>query len=264
MQRIRLAALAVVLGTAAACGGGNAAPINDGPVLMGVVAGNHQVVPAAPDAALPQRVATQVYRGPNGTVALRVLDAMLPPKALAQTAVTGVPNQVVCASAPDPKHALRAEVSCANSDAQGMAYFVFHHDSVAGTSTGQIAAALSTGTKITDSVSATVLPGVVDSNAFVTGYVQQKGDTVRADLVRDKFANALPFAIVSDSLITVAGTVAGTLDARRFTFVTPTVPKPDRITTVLGADGKLIAHMRYTLQSDGKFYVSMSGLNRTP
>jgi hypothetical protein len=247
-----------------ACGGGSTAVQADGPVTMGVIAGNFQVVPAARDAALPQPVVAQVVRGPNGQVSLRILDALLPEKAYAQTSVVGIPNQVVCASTPDPKHALRAEVACATSDALGRATFVFHSDSVAGTAKGQIAAALVTGTKITDSVSATVMAGVVDSSYRGFSNILQKGDTIPSSIVRDKFGNGLPFAIVSDSLITVASTVTGNPDARRFTFVTPSVAKADRITNIVGSNGATIARMRYTLRIDGTFDVAVAGLNRAP
>jgi hypothetical protein len=148
----------------AACGGGSAAPIAaDGPVRAGVLSGNNQTVSAAPVAtnSLPQPVVAQVVRLPSGQVSLRVLDALLPEKAWAQTSVVGVANMVVCARTPDPKHALTAEVVCANSDALGKATFVFHADTMAGTSKAQVAVATATGTQVTDSVKATVLPGPV-------------------------------------------------------------------------------------------------------
>lgn len=160
---MRTQLLALSLLTMAACGGGSAAPQPDGPVSLGVIAGNNQVVPAAPSARLPENVVAQVVQLPSGRVGLRVLDqvtdAVLPPKAFAQTAVNGIPNQVVCASAPATGRAMRAEVACANTDALGKAYFVFLTDSIAGPTRANIAAALPTGTKVTDSVSATVMPG---------------------------------------------------------------------------------------------------------
>lgn len=262
----RLVPLALIV--LAACNGGNAAPMPDGPASLGVIAGNHQVVPAAPSARLPDPVVAQAVRLPNGQVGFRVMDAVdmvLPPKAYAQTTtVNGIPNLVVCVTAPvGGGRAMKAEVPCATTDAAGKATFVFLTDSIAGPIRGRIAAALATGTQVTDSVSATVVPGVVDSNYKAGGFVQQKGDTVMSDAVRDRYGNKLPFRIVSDSFITVADTVAGSLGARRFTFVTPSAPV-ERTTDVRGASGARIARMRYGLRPDATFFVVVAGLNRTP
>jgi hypothetical protein len=185
----------------------------DGPINVGVIAGNNQVVTAAPLAPLPSQVVTQAVRLPNGTVALRtrVVDALLPERAYAQTAVNGVPNVVVCAKAPDPKHALTADVQCANTDANGKAYFTFKADTVAGVSKAQVAASLSTGTKITDSVSATVNPGAFAWSPAVCGPARAPGApylpcsswpgrvgpaTYPAEIALDQYNNAVPFKFV--------------------------------------------------------------------
>jgi hypothetical protein len=81
--------------------------------------------------------------------------------------------------------------SSASSDALGKATFVLHTDSVAGVSRGQVAAALATGTKVTDSVSATVMAGPVDPNFRVpAGIVVNLPAVVAADAVRDVYGNA--------------------------------------------------------------------------
>jgi hypothetical protein len=197
----RRAALALLGLTAlAACGGGSAAPMPDGPLNVGVIAGNNQSVTAAPAAPLPLPVVAQVVRLPSGTIALRtrIVDAVLPEKAYAQTAVVGVPGIVVCARTPDPKHALTAEVLCANSDAAGKAYFVFRADTVSGTSRAHVAYSSPTGTKVTDSVSATVATApardwnTIDGTSYTFGSARI-GDTLRVrdriNAVWDKYNN---------------------------------------------------------------------------
>jgi hypothetical protein len=152
-------ALSLVL---AACSGGSAAPIADGPVHLGVLSGNNQSVSAAPASAntLPAQVVAQVVRLPNGQVAMttRVVDAILPPKAWAQTAVNGIAGAVVCAVSPDPKHGLTPEVPCTNTDAAGKAYFTFHADTLAGVSKAEVRGTVAGVTQVSDSVTATVMP----------------------------------------------------------------------------------------------------------
>src|SRR4051812_4487469 len=73
--------LAALVAAYTGCNGGNAAPQPSGPAHLGVIAGNHQTVTVAHAVKLPDPVVAQVVRLPNGQVALRILDAMLPPKA---------------------------------------------------------------------------------------------------------------------------------------------------------------------------------------
>jgi hypothetical protein len=269
-MRKRIGMLALV-SAVTACGGGSAAVQADGPVTMGVIAGNFQVVPAARDAALPQPVVAQVVRGPNGQVSLRILDALLPEKAYAQTTVTGIPGQVVCFNAPDPKHAMRAEVACASSDALGKATFVLHTDSVAGVSRGQVAAALATGTKVTDSVSATVMAGPVDPNFRVpAGIVVNLPAVVAADAVRDVYGNAVAFRIVSDGLIGVQDTTTGSVGARTIVSgpppTTPVAQPTSGMVELRGMNGALVGHGRYTFDGARTQLrgFSSSGVNSAP
>jgi hypothetical protein len=197
---MRLGIIVLGLTLAAACNGGNAAPQPDGPVKMGVIAGNHQVVTAAPLVRLPSQVVVQVAVSPSGQVSLRtrIIDAALPPKAFAQaTGVKGLPNQTVCTTIPDPKHALTAVVPCASSDALGNAYFTFQSDTVAGTSKAQVAASLATGIQVTDSVSADVLPGpFVDSPLQTSSWPMLPGGVAPAELALDKYNNPVPYRLV--------------------------------------------------------------------
>jgi hypothetical protein len=247
----------------AACGGGSAAPIADGPVSMGIVAGNHQVVPAGRDPALPQPVVAQVVRGPNGQVSLRLLDALLPAKAYAQTTVTGIPNQVVCFSAPDPKHVMRAEVACASSDALGKATFVLHTDSVAGVSRGQVAAALPTGTKITDSITATVMPGAA-SPTYRTQIIPILSfpATVPDASVQDAFGNAVAFRIVSDGRIVVQDTTVGSVGAR--TIVSGPDSNNHFLVELRGAGNVLVGHASYHIVGGQLETWIAAGVNATP
>jgi hypothetical protein len=160
MRYNRLAILAGML--VAACNGGDAAPQANGPIMVGVTAGNNQTVAAEHLTALPAVVAVQAVQQPNGQVAWHawVEDALLPKRAYAQSAVHGVPNLVACGKTPtDPKHTLLPEVPCTNTDATGMAYFTFLRDTTAGTSKAYIAATVNGVTVVTDSVKATITPG---------------------------------------------------------------------------------------------------------
>jgi hypothetical protein len=174
-MRTQIGMLAL-LGAVTACGGGSAAVQADGPPSLSVLSGNNQVVSAAPSVALPLGVVAQVIRLPNGQVSMttRVVDAMLPEKAYAQTAVNGIPGAVVCAVAPDPKHQLTPEVPCTNTDAMGKAYFTYHADTVAGVSKSQVRGTVNGITQVSDSVKATVMPGpaaifLITANGRLTG-----------------------------------------------------------------------------------------------
>jgi hypothetical protein len=266
--------LALLVTTLAACGGGSAAPIADGPLHAGVVAGNNQVVQAAPQAPLPAPVVAQVIRLANGSVALRILDGVLPRRAYAQTAVVGVPNQVVCARTPDPKHALTAEVLCANSDATGKAYFTFHADSLAGTDKAQVALSTATGTLVTDSVQATVVPGAasptyrMQSNPLLTSPA-----VVPANAVQDQYGNAVPYRIVADSHIAVQDTTTGSVGARTLVFTAAAInvntPPGYAILELRGANNALVGHLSYRIGDDGsgqgaRLQWSTAGVNLTP
>lgn len=181
-MRSRLAhrSLLTALVLAAACGGGSAAPQPTGEPHLGVIAGNHQSIAAAPAVKLPSQVVAQVVRLPNGQVGMttRVLDALLPPRAYAQTAVTGIPGAVVCSVAPDPAHPLTPEVPCTNTDAAGLAYFTFHADSVAGVAKAEVRGTVGGVTHVTDSVEANVLPGAAADFAAYSPINVHVGDTV--------------------------------------------------------------------------------------
>lgn len=203
-RRLLVSALAL----AVACGGGSAAPQPDGPPHLGVIAGNHQTITAAPAVKLPAQVVAQVVQLPNGQVGMttRVINAVLPPQAFAQTAVHGIPGAVVCSVSPDPQHPLTPEVPCTNTDASGLAYFTFHADSVAGVAKAEVRGTVAGVTHVSDSVSATVLPlPAADFAIFLPtvdyATIQHVGDTLdlRAATqthVEDRYHNSLPSYLI--------------------------------------------------------------------
>lgn len=262
----RLIPLALI--ALAACNGGSAAPMPDGPASLGVIAGNNQVVPAAPSARLPDPVVAQAVRLPNGQVGFRVLDAvdlLLPPKAYAQTTVNGIPNLVVCVTAPvGGGRAMKAEVPCATTDAAGKATFVFLTDSVAGKTKGIIAAALATGTKVTDSVTATVVAGAVNPNYRGDGItIRPLPATVPENSVQDVYGNAIPFRIIAKDSLVVQDTTVGSIGAR--TIVSGRIDGVDRIVELRGAGNVLLGRARYSIIAGPNLGTwRTAGLNTSP
>jgi hypothetical protein len=258
----RLGTLAL-LSTLAACGGGSAAPQADGPAKLGVIAGNNQVVPAARSARLPDPVVAQAVRLANGQVSLRVLDALLPEKAYAQTTVNGIAGLVVCATAPAAGRAMKAEVPCASTDALGKATFVFMTDSVAGITRGVIAAALATGTKVTDSVTATVMAGAASPTyiAAVTPILGFPYVLPETEVV-DAFGNPVPYRVVSDGRLVMRDTTTGSIGAR--TIVTGPDAQADYWVELTGVNGARVGHARYRVNGGVLRYFMAGGVNTTP
>jgi hypothetical protein len=258
-------AFGTVLVFTAACGSGSAAPIADGPVKVGVMAGNNQTVPAARSARLPKNVGVQAVRLPNGSVALRVLDAMLPPKAYAQTGVVSVPGVVACPDSPDPKHALIPEVLCTATGADGIAWFTFHSDSIAGVSKALVKATVNQVTVITDSVLATILPGAASptyrtSNIPIANFPA----IMPAGSVVDQFGNALPFRIVSDGRIVVQGDTVGTVAARTIVAAPANTPSSGYVVELQGANDVLLGRARYLTASGQLQQWTAAGVSLTP
>jgi hypothetical protein len=213
----------------AACHGGSAAPIAaDGPLAIRAGSGNHQVVQAG-NGPLPAPVTIQVGYLPNGQVALRqrVLDAVLPEKAYAQgTVLKGIAGQLVCAVAPDPALALTPQVPCQIADALGNATFNFDHGTKAGVARAQARATVSGATVVTDSVTATILPGAASTldAAYHAWFVVNGAKMGIASLVvraRDQYGNTVPtiptvtgsgqFTVVGDSILAPSTERIGTV-----------------------------------------------------
>jgi len=153
------AALALV-----ACGGSNGGTNPGiGPLAIGIVSGDHQVVTAGHD-SLPQPVVGKLVRKPDGSVAWikqipgRALDVLVP-RAFAQgTVVTGSPvaGAVVCAVSTDPNHKLTPFVPCTNTDANGQATFFFTASTKAGVASAEIRGTVNSEPAVFDTASATV------------------------------------------------------------------------------------------------------------
>jgi hypothetical protein len=246
-----------------ACGGGSAAPVADGPVKVSVATGNNQTVAAARDARLPKEVGVQAVRLPNGQSGLRLLDALLPPKAYAQTGVTSVPGIVACPVSPDPKHALIPEVPCTSTGADGIAWFTFHHDSVAGRSMAQVRATVDRVTVVTDSVVATILPGPASPTYRTQSVpIQSFPATVAENSVQDQYGNPVPFRIISDGRIVVQDTTTGSVGAR--TIVAGPDAQTDYTVELRGINGALVGHALYRINNGQLLGWMAAGVSLTP
>lgn len=197
---IRLALFGFAVAVVAACNGGSAAPRATGPAAMLILSGNNQTAQVAAP-SFPSPVQGQLYRAPNGQVAWRWSEFLLPAKAEAGTTVTvnGAPitNAVVCwADVPGAPKLIPFSV-CTNTDNNGKASFSIRPDTAAGKAKGQIHWD-SAGTPIvTDSVLETVTPGALyywGATGYNPGTVS-KGDTLRLirffSGFRDRYGNAI-------------------------------------------------------------------------
>ena len=241
------AALALV-----ACGGSNGGTNpGTGPLAIGIVSGDHQVVTAGHD-SLPQPVVGKLVRKPDGSVAWikqvpgRALDVLVP-RAFAQgTVVTGSPvaGAVVCAVSTDPKHTLTPFVPCTNTAADGTARFFFTPDTTAGVASAEIRGTLNSEPAVFDTATATVLPDTTSEQATLdatvlgsAGYAHDQGTNTTYPLwIRhsgdapldlsaivksavDKYGNHIagPFTIgwtllqLSTETLTTSTTTSGTL-----------------------------------------------------
>lgn len=165
-----LTIIAAIMG----CSGSTESPISppNGPLAMGIVSGNNQVVTAGHD-SLPNPVVGQMVRLPNGTVAFHILKAgnslldAIVPRAFAQTVVNGspVPGAVVCAVSVDSVHKLTPWTPCTNTDAGGKATFFFTTGTTAGVASAQIRGTLNSQPAVFDTAKATV---TADAAAKIT------------------------------------------------------------------------------------------------
>jgi hypothetical protein len=156
------------------CGGsgdsaGTAPPVSNAPLAMGAISGDKQVVVAGANDSLPLPVVIRVVQRPDGSTALirelpnRFLD-LLVPRAFAQgtgTTVNGSPisGASVCAHDVSGYHILTPWQPCVNSDANGLAYFFFSPDTLAGISASEIHGTKDGHPEVFDTTTAIVLPG---------------------------------------------------------------------------------------------------------
>lgn len=234
---------------ALACGGSVAAPESTR-WNFAVIDGRNQKSVAG-DASLAKAVTSQLTRDPNGKFATRVLDLLRPAVAYAQgLALAGEPvaNAIVCGreSAPgEPK----VVPLCAFTLADGKAANTVEAGTKAGTFNILFTAQVPSEEPVVDSTTVVVEPGPADPSIHISSNdLASTVDTVPASAVVDAFGNPVPFAIQSDSLVTVAGTVAGTVDARRVTFKAA-AGASNVYTPILDADGKKIATLDYSFDN---------------
>lgn len=231
----------------AACGSAT----DTGPVRynFAVVDGANQKSTAGA-AALAKPITAQLTRDPQGKFASRVLDFFSPAVVYAQSiGLAGEPvaNTLVCgreSADGEPK----VVPLCAFTLADGRAPNTVQGGTKAGTYNILFTAQVPSEEPVVDSTTVTVDPGTADPNFKVSGpIVSLPTDTIPANAVRDIYGNSVPFAIVSDSLITVAGKVAGTVDARRFSFKPPAQRIGNVYTPIVDGNGVQIGVLDYTL-----------------
>lgn len=245
MRRLSILFVALVL---AACGSStDTAPARWN---FAVVDGANQASVAG-TAQLPKAITSQLAQDPNGKFASnRVLDFLLPTVAYAQTltvAGTPVANAIVCGRVA-PIGEPQVVPLCAFTLADGKAANSVQPGTKAGTYNVLFTAQVASQLPVQDSTTVTVAAGPADPNLHIGGSdMPATTDTIPANAVRDIFGNSVPFAIQSDSLITVAGKVAGTVDARRFTYKAPSATVHNVDTPILDAAGVKIATFDYTL-----------------
>lgn len=209
----------VIVATTAACGG-------DDPMALvhGFESGQNQTVVAGAT-ALPNAVTWRLARSSSGQItAERVLDVFVP-RAYAQgtTVVKGspVPGAVVCATDED---GLEPFVPCTNTDANGMASFTFEVTSkVAGARKSEIRGTLEGQPAVFDTAIATILPGTVHPRWYLSANVNFDSvspRTLPTFAVPDSFGNGVPFRVVPDGRIGVAGDTVGSAAARTIDFST--------------------------------------------
>jgi hypothetical protein len=145
--------LALLL-SCAACGGSTTST-PEGPLKLGIVAGNNQVAPAGSvkltDPVVGRLVRVSTASGPRFEFVKT---------AYAQTVVTGspVPGAVVCAVSMTAG-SMVPFVPCTNTDADGKATFFFTPGTKAGEAESEIRGTLAGQPAVFDTATATVLPG---------------------------------------------------------------------------------------------------------
>ncbi len=167
---MRASIVAVLVALSLAACGSDTAPPKYGPAAMAIISGNHQTAQAGA-VHLTDPAVAQLYRQPDGTVALRpvrhprlntLLATVLPAPLYAQTVVKGAPiaGAVVCWADVPGRPRLRPFSVCVNTANDGTASFNLSPDTVAGTAAGEVHWDSAGRAIVTDSVDATITPGL--------------------------------------------------------------------------------------------------------
>jgi hypothetical protein len=239
----------IVLLAAIACGGATGTAPAPTRYNFAVIDGKNQSSRAG-DATLAKPITAELTRDPQGRFATRVFDLLAPTVAYAQgLSLAGDPvaNAIVCGRVA-PVGEPQVVPLCAYTLADGKAANVVQGGTKAGTYTVLFTAQVPTQEPVVDSTTVTVEAGPAAPDLHVSGPILTlPTDTIPANAVRDIYGNPVPFRIQGDSLITVAGNVVGTVDARRFSFKPPTNVIGNVHTPILDGNGVQIATLDYTL-----------------
>jgi len=216
---------------------------------FGIVNGANQLSTAG-SGSLAQPITSQLTRDPQGKFASnRVLDFLLPTVAYAQgLTLSGTPvaGAIVCGREAKPGEPQVVPL-CVFTLADGTAPSTIISGTKAGTYNVLFTAQVASQLPVKDSTTVTVAAGPVDPQLHVSSQdFGRSVDTIPANAVLDIFGNSVPFAIKSDSLITVAGKVAGTIDARRIAFSTARAGASNVFTPIVDANGVQIAWLDYS------------------
>jgi hypothetical protein len=261
------ALLSLLLLSLAACGSST----DTGPARynFAIVDGSNQRAMASSFAPLGKPVTTQLTRDPQGEFASRVLDFFKPAIAYAQSinlAGDPVADAIVCGRESSPGEP-KVVPLCAFTLADGKAANTVQGGTKAGTYTILFTAQVPSEEPVVDSTTVIVEAGPADPAMHVGGTILTLPiDTIPAAAVLDIYGNAVPFRIQSDSLISVAGDVAGTVDARRISFKPPAQRIGNVYTPILDANGVQIAVLDYTLYAgpSNEWTWQTWGINRAP
>jgi hypothetical protein len=198
-----LIAVAVLL--CVACGSDGTEPLH-GAAHFAILSGNHQTATVAA-AHLPKPVEGQLYRKADGSVALRVLDALLPAKAYAQTVVqgAGIAGAVVCWADSTSAPRLIPFSPCVNTGTDGMVAFNLHPDTAAGEAIGSVHWDSSGVPKVTAVVTATINAGPAGPKFCWQGSLKLSPYLITGTVATDAYGNVIPWHLTGDSIVAVSG-----------------------------------------------------------
>lgn len=174
--------------------------------------------------------------------------ALLPKLLHAQTSVEiqVQPGAVACVS--EDQTILIPKTRCVTADAQGQSRFDFLETHVAGTHTARLNSTYGLEATTFDTVTIVVLPDVASPNfGPLVWPLQGPPVVVSENAVQDRWGNAVPFRIVSDSVLTSLGDTVGSESARTVTYTPSNVNMPTRYAELRGANNTLVGWLAYSL-----------------
>lgn len=164
---------------------------NDGPLMLGIVAGNNQTATAG-STRLTDPVVGKLVRQPDGGITFRLVTP-----AYAQTVVQGspVPGALVCAVSIS-EGGMVPWVPCTQTDSAGTATFFFTPGTRADTVRSEIRGEVKGKPAVFDTAVAVVEPSALVAWGVGEPVTVSEGDTIRLDTLaiaaRDEYFNAIP------------------------------------------------------------------------